>query len=159
MIIPIIVLVIISYGLYKKQDIYNLFIEGSIDGIKTIVNITGAVLAIVVSVNIFLGSGFLEFVLGKYNIDIFPMAILRPISGNASLAIMKDIFIKHGADSFLGRLASTIQGSTDTTIYVLALYFSSIKISKTRYALFAGLCADIIGIISSIFIVKVFFGY
>ena len=85
------------------------------------------------------------------------MALLRPISGSASLAILNNIFITIGPDTFAGRLASTIQGCTDTTIYVLALYFGSIKISKTRYALLVGLFADFIGIIASIIIVSLFF--
>ena len=85
------------------------------------------------------------------------MALLRPISGTASLAIMNDIFITHGPDSYLGRLASVLQGCTDTTIYVLALYFSSINIKKTRYALPVGLFADLIGIIVAFLITSFLF--
>ena len=82
------------------------------------------------------------------------MAIMRPISGNSSLAILNNIFLNYGPDSFIGRLASTIQGSTDTTFYVLTLYFGSVGIKKIRYSLLAGLFADLIGIIASIIIVK-----
>jgi spore maturation protein B len=86
------------------------------------------------------------------------MALLRPISGSASLIVMNDIFKNFGPDSYLGYLSSIIQGSTDTTIYVLALYFGSVKIKKTSHALYAGLFADFCGILSAFFITKLFFG-
>ena len=85
--------------------------------------------------------------------DIFPMALLRPISGSASMVIMTEIFSKFGPDSFMGMLASVLQGSTDTTFYVITLYFGSVGITKIRYALKAGLFADLIGIIASFIIV------
>ena len=86
------------------------------------------------------------------------MAILRPISGTASLAIMNDIFASFGPDSYVGRLASILQGCTDTTIYVIALYFGSVKISKSRHAVPVGLFADLVGIISAFVLTRVFFG-
>ena len=167
-IIPLIIIFIIGYGLKKKLDIYNIFLDGAKEGLVTTFNITGAVLAMVFAVNIFLSSGFIEGVLGSFKgvfelinlpIEILPMALLRPVSGTASLAIMNDIFINFGPDSYLGILASTIQGCTDTTIYVLALYFGSIHVSKSRYALFCGLMADLAGIMASVFLVKLLFGY
>ena len=166
LIIPIFILIIIFYGLIKKIDIYDSFLKGSKEGLVTCFNIFPSILAMVFSVNIFLNSNFLHSsfsflssLLGKYNIpiDILPMAILRPISGTASLSIMNDIFIKYGPDSFAGLLASTIQGSTDTTIYVLALYFSSIKVTKTGHALINGLFADLVGIIISLIVVSLIF--
>ena len=120
----------------------------------------------VFAVNIFLESNFLNTafsfllpVLSKFNLplDIIPMALLRPISGTASLSIMNDIFTNYGPDSFVGLLASTIQGSTDTTIYVLALYFSSIKVKKIKHALYNGLFADLIGITASFIVVSLLF--
>jgi spore maturation protein B len=87
------------------------------------------------------------------------MAIIRPISGTASLALMNDVFTQYGVDSFLGRLASTIQGSTDTTIYILTLYFGFVGIKKIRYAMWVGLAADLIGVIASILVVSMIFGY
>ena len=104
--------------------------------------------------------GFLKplFDFASIPIDILPMAILRPISGTASLAIMNDIFATFGPDSFVGRLASTLQGCTDTTIYVLALYFGSIKVTKTKYSLPVGLFADLMGIIAAFVITFIFFG-
>ena len=93
----------------------------------------------------------------KVPIEIFPMIIMRPISGSSSLAILNNIFENFGPDSFAGRLASVIQGSTDTTFYILTLYFGSIGIKKIRYALWAGLFADLLGILSAIFLVNIMF--
>ena len=123
-------------------------------------------IAMIFAVNLLISSGFIEYMfsfltplLDKYNLstDILSMSFFRPISGNASLAIMNNIFETYGPDSLMGRLASTLQGSTDTTFYVLALYFSSVGIKKSRYALGVGLFADCIGIIMSFILVYLFF--
>ncbi len=166
LLIPIIVLFIIIYGLTQKKDIYTSFINGAKSGIKSAISIFPFTISMVFAINIFLHSGILDFFLGwisslfnnKFPLSILPMALLRPISGSASEVIMTDIFKIHGPDSFVGRLASTMQGSTDTTFYVITLYFGSIGIKKIRYALKAGLFADFIGIISSIIIVYLIFG-
>ena len=120
----------------------------------------------VFAVNIFLHSGILDFVFGwlqeylgpNIPVSVFPMALLRPISGSASQVIMTDIFQNFGTDSFIGRFASTLQGSTDTTFYVITLYFGSVGIKKIRYALKAGLFADFVGIIMSLITVYFLFG-
>lgn len=165
-IIPLFVLFIIFYGVKKKVNVYDTFLSGAKEGLIMVFHIAPTIIAMVFAVNIFLDSRFLEgalsflkplFELSKLPIDILPMAILRPISGTASLAIMNDIFIKFGPDSFIGRLSSTLQGCTDTTIYVLALYYGSIKVTKTRYSLPVGLFADICGIIAAFVITIVFF--
>ncbi len=155
-IIPIIVIVIILHGFFKKTDIYETFLEGSLDGLKTVVSIIPVVVAMIFAVNIFVESGILNLIGGSFK-DIIPMIVLRPISGNATLAYLSKIFHKYGVDSYYGYLASVIQGATDTTIYVLALYFSSVGIKKTRYALIGGLFADICGIIAAFIVVKMFF--
>lgn len=166
LIIPLFVLFVIFYGFKKKVMIYDTFLEGAKEGLITVFHIFPSILAMVFAINIFLNSHLLETLFGvispileKMNlpIQILPMAFVRPISGTASLAIMNDIFANFGPDSFVGRLASTIQGCTDTTIYVLALYFGSIKISKTRYALSTGLFADFIGILASFIVVSLLF--
>lgn len=166
MIIPLFVLFVIFYGFKKKVTIYDTFLEGAKEGLITVFHIFPAILAMVFAINIFLNShiletifGVLEPILTKINLplNILPMAFVRPISGTASLAIMNDIFVNFGPDSFVGRLASTIQGCTDTTIYVLALYFGSVKITKTRYALSTGLFADFVGIVASFIIVSLLF--
>lgn len=166
LIIPLFVLFIIFYAYRKKIFIYDTFLEGAKEGLITVFHIFPSILAMVFAINIFLNSNILETtfkvitpLLNKINlpINILPMAFVRPISGTASLAILNDIFMNFGPDSFIGRLASTIQGCTDTTIYVLALYFGSVKINKTRYALSTGLFADFVGIIASFIITSIFF--
>lgn len=166
-IIPLFVILIIFYGFKKKVNVYDSFLEGAKEGLIMVFHITPTIIAMVFAVNIFLDSHFLEwslkfleplFNLTKVPIDILPMALLRPISGTASLAIMNDIFLRFGPDSYVGRLASTLQGCTDTTIYVLALYFGSIKVSKSRYALPVGLFADFMGIVAAFVITWLFFG-
>ncbi len=165
-ILPIIVLLIVIYGIYKKTNIYDSFIEGAKEGINIGMSIFPSLIAIIFASRILISSGFIDFILSlirpildliKFPTEIFPMAIIRPISGNASLALMVEIFQKYGTDSFLGRLASTIQGCTDTTLYVLSLYFGVVGIKKTKYALYVGLLTDLIGIIASIIIVRLFF--
>ena len=166
-VIPLFVLFIIFYGVKKRVNVYDSFLEGAKEGLILVFHITPTVIAMVFAVNIFLDSNFIEGMLGflkpifdfiNVPIDILPMALLRPISGTASLAIMNDIFIHFGPDSYIGRLASTLQGCTDTTIYVLALYFGSIKVTKTRYSLPVGLFADLMGIIAAFIITFIFFG-
>lgn len=154
--IPCIVLVIIFYGFIKKCDIYSNFVEGAVDGLKIVVEILPVLLAMIFAVNIFVGCGVLDVIGGKFK-EVIPMVILRPISGNASLAMLSKIYQSCGVDSFISFLASIVQGATDTTIYVLALYFGSIKIKNTRYALPVGLFADVCGITAAFIVAKLFF--
>lgn len=165
-VIPLFVFFIVFYGFIKKVNLYDSFLEGAKEGLNISVNIFPNVLAMVFAINIFLDSNFVyeilrvfEGFLMKVNIplDILPMAILRPISGTATLAIMNDIFMGYGPDSYAGRLASVLQGCTDTTIYVLALYFGSIGVKKIRYSLVVGLIADLIGITIAFILTAIFF--
>lgn len=163
-VIPIVVLIIILYGIYKKRNIYEDFLDGAKEGMQLIYSIIPAILAMTFAINIFLKSNIISVpllllkpILKGIPMEVIPMCLLRPISGTATLAILNNIYSLYGPDSFIGRLSSTIQGCTDTTIYVLALYFGSIKVFKTRYALYVGLFADLIGIIVSIIIVSIFF--
>ena len=165
-ILPFFILIIIFYGVRKKINVYDVFLDGAKEGLVTTFNIFPAVIAMIFAINIFLDSNVLSFIigllkpiLGNINIpvEIIPMALLRPVSGTASLAIMNDIFISFGPDSFYGRLASILQGCTDTTIYVIALYFGTVKISKIKYSLLVGLFADLVGIIMAIILTNLFF--
>ena len=159
-------LFIIFYGYIKKVDIYDAFIEGVKESFGMIKNLFPTFIAMILAVNLFINSGVLEYILSflkplfnliNIPVEIIPIAIVRPISGSASLAYLNNIFTNHGPDSFIGLLSSVMQGCTDTTLYIITLYFGSIGIKKIRYSLFAGLCADLIGIISSIIIVNLFF--
>lgn len=168
MIIPFMVLIIIIYGAYKKVNVYDEFLDGASESFGMIAKIFPCLLAMMLGINVFLKSGALNFFLQflepifniiKVPIQILPMMVMRPISGTSSLAILNNLFADFGPDSLIGRIGSVIQGSTDTTFYVLTLYFGSIGIKKIRYSLWAGLFADLIGIIASIIVVKLFFGY
>lgn len=153
-ILPVIVLVIVMYGVYKKIDVYDIFVEGAKDSVKLVINMFPCILAMIFAVNIFLNSGLLEFF---SNSKILSIILMRPISANASLSILNDIFKTSGPDSYIGFVGSIIQGCTDTTFYILTLYFGSVKIKKMRYSLFVCLCADLIGAISAIFLARLFF--
>ena len=153
-ILPVIVLAIVMYGVYKKIDVYDVFIEGAKDSVKLVINMFPCILAMIFAVNIFLNSGLLEIF---SNSKILSIILMRPISANASLSILNDIFKISGPDSYIGFVGSIIQGCTDTTFYILTLYFGSVKIKKMRYSLFVWLCADLIGAISAIFLARLFF--
>lgn len=164
--IPLMVLIIVIYGMYKKIDIYDSFLNGASESFSMIVKIFPCFLAMILGINIFLKSGVLNIFLDLVKpilkclnlpVSIFPMALMRPISGSSTLAILNNIFTLYGPDSFVGRLGSVIQGSTDTTFYVITLYFGSVGIKKIRYALWAGLFADLVGIIMSLVIVNLIF--
>ena len=166
MFIPIVVLGIIIYGVKKKVPIYDSFIKGCSEGLELSISIFPYLIAMLFATNVLLKSNVLDsiflifkpfFDLVKVPVEILPMAVIRPISGNASFAIMIDLIKEYGVDSFLGRLAATLQGATDTTIYVLSLYFGSIGIKKIRYSLWAGLLTDLFAVIISVVLVNLVF--
>ena len=165
-ILPIIVLSILITAFIKKVNIYDKFLEGAKEGLIMTFKIAPNIFAMIFAVNIFIKSSFLSDIfsfitpiLTKMNLtsEIIPMCFLRSISGTSTLGIMANIFETYGPDSIMGYLASIIQGSSDTTLYVIALYFGSVGITKSRYALKAGLFADLIGIIASFILVYFFF--
>lgn len=166
LILPLLVLIIIVYGIKKKVNVYDTFTNGAKESFDMTLRLFPTLLAMILGINIFIKSGVLELFLNilkpilniiKVPKEIIPIAILRPISGSSGLAILNTIYENYGPDNLITRIASVIQGSTDTTLYVLSLYFGSIGIKKTKYALKAGLLADLIGIITSIIIVKIMF--
>lgn len=165
-IIPLIVFIIILYGVIKKVDVYDAFLEGSKESFPMILSMFPCMLAMIFGINIFLKSEILPFLLGfikpflniiNIPFEVFTLAILRPISGSSALALLNSIFEKFGVDSFISQMASIIQGSTDTTFYILTLYFGSVGIKKIRYSLTVGLLADLSGIIVAIIIANLFF--
>jgi len=162
-VIPIFILFVVFYGYFNKINVYDSFLFGAKEGLKIVYNIFPAVLAMVFAVNLFLDSNVLNFILNPVSnlinlpAEILPLAVLRPISVTAAMTIMTNIFDLYGPDSFAGRLASVLQGCTDTTIYVIALYFSSIKVSKIRYTLIVGLIADLVGIVMAFILTNIFF--
>lgn len=160
-ILPFIVLIVIIYGYSKKVDIYNTFIDGAKESFPLVISMFPCMLAMILAINIFLKSGILEFLMNLINvpfpIEMISLGILRPISGSSSLAVLNQILKEYGPDSFIGNLASIMQGSTDTTLYILSLYFGSIGIKKIRYSLTVGILADIVGILISILFAILFF--
>ena len=165
-IIPVIVLLIILYGFYKKVDLYESFLKGVNEGMKMVIKIFPTIFTMMIAVEVLIHSNiiydftnFLKIILNFFNFpcELFSLALLRPISGTSSLVVMDNLLKVHGPDSYIGRIASVIQGSTDTTIYILGLYFSSVGIKKSKYALLAGLLADLCAIILSIVVVRVLF--
>lgn len=165
-IIPLVVLFIIFYGLIKNIEIYEAFLEGVKEGLNMALKIFPTMFAMVMSVDILIKSNILNdittFLCPVLNFFHFPkdllsLAIMRPISGNSSLILMNNILTTHGPDSYLGRIASVIQGSTDTTIYIIGLYFSSIGVKKIKYSMFVGLLADLCAVILSIVTINLLF--
>lgn len=163
-ILPIIIFIIVLYAIIKKINMYDSFIKGTKEGLEISLTIFPSILAIIFASRIFIASGFLDFILTllkpilttlSFPIQIFPMVILRPISGNASLSLMIDNFVKYGVDSYIGYLSSLIQGSTDTTIYVISLYFGVIGIKKIKHSLYIALLVDLIGIIVAIVLSRI----
>ena len=150
------VLIIVLYGVFRKIDLYESFIEGSKEAFKMSYTIFPNLLAMILSVNILINSGFLEWFVSlfikniKLPIELISLIVTKPISGSAALALINNIYSKYGVDSFYSLLASTIQGCTDTTFYVIALYYGSIGVKKTKYALFNSLFGDVVGILTSI---------
>ena len=164
--IPFIVIMILLYGTYKKVPTYEAFVEGGKEGIKIAVQLIPFLVGMLVAIQVFRASGAIDAlisliqpILSIFDVpaEIVPLALMRPISGTGALAITSDLIATHGPDSFIGRLASTMQGSTDTTLYILTVYFGAVGIKKMGDALKVGLLADLVGIIASIIIVSIVF--
>jgi spore maturation protein SpmB len=160
----------IAAATYQRLNAYELFIDGAKQGFQTAVGIIPYLVAMLVAFGVFRASGALELLTGGIRlmvdflqidnrfIDGLPTALMKPFSGSGARAMMIDTLQSHGADSFAGRLASVVQGSTETTFYVLAVYFGAVGISKIRHAAVCGLIADFAGIMAAIFITYWFFG-
>ena len=160
-VIPIVILGIVAYGLYEKNKVYDTFVEGASEGIKIVFNIFPTLIGIFMAVGALRSSGILDLIIRliepitsflKIPSEVMPLALLRPISGSASMGVATDIMKNYGVDSKIGRIASVIMGSTETTLYTIAIYTSCIKIKKTRCVLAAALVADIVGMVTSVII-------
>ena len=157
--IPFTIISIILYARTEKIKAFDEFIEGAKEGTKIVYNIFPTLLGLFLSINMLKESGVIEGAINfisplitifKIPKEILPLAILRPISGSASMAIATDIIKNYGPDSKIGLIASTIMGSTETTLYTIAVYTSSTKIKNTRFVLYAALLADFVGIMASV---------
>lgn len=158
-IIPSITLFVIIYALIKKVDIYNEFLEGVKEGLDLSLSIFPSMFAMIISITVFTKSNLLNDLITHITIplipkEILPLTLLRPVSSSSSLMLLNNILSTAGPDSLVGKIASIITGSTDTTIYIIGLYYSSIKIKHIRHSLIVGLLADLSCIITSILIVN-----
>lgn len=161
---PMVIFLIILYGVVEKKKMFDIFLKGAKDGIKIVIKIFPTLVGLFLAIGLLRNSGLLEFIINiinpilvKFQIpsEILPLAILRPISGSASIAIATDIMKSFGVDSNIGIIASVIMGSTETTLYTIAVYTSSVNIKDTKYVLPAALIADLVGITTSIIVCRI----
>lgn len=160
-IIPIVILGIVAYGLHERIKVYDTFVDGAKEGIEIVFNIFPTLIGIFMAVGALRSSGILDLIIQliepitsflKIPSEVMPLALLRPISGSASMGVATDIMKSYSVDSNIGKIASTIMGSTETTLYTIAIYTSCVKIKKIRFVLIAALIADIVGMITSVVI-------
>lgn len=165
--IPLLIFIFLGWGLVKKVKVYETFVDGAKEGFQVAVRIIPYLVAMLVAIGIFRASGAMDVLtmilspvtsLIGMPAETVPMALMRPLSGSGSLGIMTELMKVHGPDSFIGVLASTMYGSTETTFYVLALYFGTVQVRNTRHALPAGLISDLFGMLGAVFICRVLFG-
>jgi len=159
----------IAMAAWRRVNVYDVFIEGAKEGCTVAIRIIPYLVAILVAIGVFRASGTLDLIVSGLGrvltalglptdfIPALPAALMKPLSGSGARGMMVDAMQTYGADSFVGRLASTFQGATDTTFYIIALYFGSVGVKKTRHAVTCGLIADLAGIIAAIFIAYIFF--
>lgn len=164
--IPIIILFIVSYGVFKKVKVYEVFVEGAKDGLKICKNIFPYLLCMLLAIKVFRESGILEYIINFIepftNIlgipkEVITQIFIKPLSGSGALGIFTDNIKNFGPDSFLGVLSSVLMGSTETIFYTIALYFGTVKIKKIRHTLWTAILSEIIGVILAINITKIIF--
>ena len=161
---PLVILIIVIYGLIGKNKVFDDFLDGAKEGLEITIGIFPTLIGLFVAIGALRSSGVLDiiirFITPLLNIihfpsELMPLAMLRPISGSGSIAVATDIMKNYGVDSTIGIMASTIMGSTETTLYTIAVYTSCVKIKKTRFVLLASLVADIVGILVSVGICRI----
>lgn len=164
--IPFIFVGIVGYALTKKVKVYEVFTEGAKEGFHTAVRIIPFLVAMLVAIGVFRASGAMDLLIKAISpvtnllripAETLPMAFMRPLSGGGAQGVMTDIINTHGPDSLIGRTVAVMMGSTETTFYVLAVYFGSVAIRKNRHSLPVGLLADLAGVLTAIYISKIFF--
>jgi len=166
-VLPMIIVGFPLYGMYKKVPVYEVFVEGAKEGFSVAVMIIPYLVAILFAIGMFRASGALDFlveglrpILGIIGIpaEVIPMAIVRPLTGSGSAAIVLDMIGQYGEDSILVKMVATMFGSTETTFYVIAVYFGAVNIRKTRHAVPAGLIADVFAMMAAVYVVLLLFG-
>lgn len=161
---PLVILVIVAYGFLEKNKVFDDFLEGAKEGMGIVISILPTLVGLFVAIGALRSSGILDIIIRfvmpfldliHFPSEIMPLAMLRPISGSGSIAVATDIMKTYGVDTAIGMIASTIMGSTETTLYTIAIYTSCVKIKKTRFVLLACLAADIVGMIVSVAVCKI----
>lgn len=156
--VPVVIIIIVIYGIADKKKVYDIFVEGATEGMSIVIKIFPTLLGIFLAVGVLRSSGLLEIITRAvsgftnkvgFPSEVMPLAMLRPISGSASLAVATDIMKTYGVDSKIGLITSTIMGSTETTFYTIAIYTGSIGVKKIRFVLVAALIADFVGMLTS----------
>lgn len=156
--VPVVIIIIVIYGIADKKKVYDIFVEGATEGMSIVIKIFPTLLGIFLAVGVLRSSGLLEIITRAVSVftnkvgfpsEVMPLAMLRPISGSASLAVATDIMKTYGVDSKIGLITSTIMGSTETTFYTIAIYTVSIGVKKIRFVLVAALIADFVGMLTS----------
>lgn len=159
--IPVVLLMVPLIAIIRKVNVFETFVEGAEAGFETAIKTIPYLVAMLVAISVFRASGALDILVGAFSpvlnligvpAEVLPHAVMRPLSGGAALGIATDIVKTHGPDSFIGRLVSTMQGSSDTTFYVLTLYFGSVGISRYRYSIISGLVADFTTLAASVYV-------
>ena len=155
------------YGLIKGVRVYEVFVEGAKEGFDVAVTIIPYLVAILFAIGMFRASGAMEFLIDLLDpvlsligipAEVLPMAIIRPLTGSGSAGVVLDMISQYGEDSIFVKMAATMFGSTETTFYVIAVYFGAVNIRNTRHAVPAGLLADLVGVLASVYVVKLLFG-
>lgn len=163
--IPAIIVIIVLYGLFGRVKVYDAFLDGAKEGITTVIKIIPTLVGLLVAVGVFRASGALDILVGTvrpiFNVagvpsEILTLAFMRPISGSAALAIVADIMKSFGPDSYIGRVACTIMGSTETIFYTLTIYFGAVGIKNIKYTLYAALITDVVGVVIAVWFWRVF---
>ena len=164
--VPFLLLVIPVYGFLKRLPVYETFVEGAEEGFYTAVKIIPFLVGMLVAISVFRASGAMDYAIQVIMplmqrlgapAEVMPLALMRPLSGSGALGLATELIRIYGPDSLIGRMASVMQGTTDTTFFVLTVYFGSVGIKRYRYALFTGLSADITGLIASIYVCNLLF--
>lgn len=161
---PIVILGIVAFGLKEKVKVFDTFLEGAKEGVEITLSLFPTLVGLFVAIGTLRASGVLDIIINfltpilniiHFPSEIMPLAMLRPISGSSSIAVATDIMKKYGVDSNIGIIASTIMGSTETTLYTIAIYSSCVKIKKTRFVLAAALIGDVVGMLASVAICRI----
>ena len=164
--IPFIIVSIVLFGAFKKVNVYETFTDGAKDGFTTAISIIPFLVGMLVAIGVFIASGALDLITNALSPitskigmpgEVLPMALIRPLSGGGASGVMNELFATYGPDSLIGKMASVMNGSTETTFYVLAVYFGAVGIKKTRHALPAGLIADAVGLITAVVVTNMMF--